>query len=124
MVLSIINKKERIDKDTGEKIIIYHCNDGVYSSLSNVIFDHFVVDNTNLFPFNERNEKKYKSIIFGPTCDSIDKIAENILLPELNVGQYVYLCNTGAYVKMFSPNSKYVDLFNGFEDTETKYVLN
>ena len=40
LVCSIINKKEKINKETGEKIITYYISDGVYKSFSNTIFDY------------------------------------------------------------------------------------
>jgi ornithine decarboxylase len=121
LVLSIINKKSRINKDTKEKEIIYYVNDGVYSTLNNIIHDHFVINNNNLFPFNERNEKKYKSTIFGPTCDSLDIITKDIMLPDLMCGEYIYVENMGAYtISLF----QHEELFNGFNKPSIHYVLN
>ncbi len=57
LVLSVVNKKVRVDKETSEKSITYYINDGVYSSFSNIPMDHYIVNENNLFPFNERNEK-------------------------------------------------------------------
>lgn len=37
------------------------------------------------------------SILAGPTCDSIDIVAENVLLPELNIGDLVIGLQMGAY---------------------------
>jgi ornithine decarboxylase len=36
-------------------------------------------------------------VLAGPTCDSIDVIAENILLPKLKVGDVVIGRAMGAY---------------------------
>jgi ornithine decarboxylase len=121
LVLSIINKKIRINKESNEKEIIYYVNDSIYSTLNNIIHDHFVISNENLFPFNERNEKKYKSTIFGPTCDSLDKITDNIMLPDLLCGEYLYIENLGAYTTAVN----YEDvLFNGFNKPSIHYILN
>ena len=121
LVLSIINKKTRINKESTEKEVIYYVNDSIYSTLNNIIHDHFVVTSENLFPFNERNEKKFKSTIFGPTCDSLDKIAENIMLPDLLCGEYLYIENLGAYTTAVN----YEDvLFNGFNKPSIHYILN
>ena len=121
LVLSIINKKTRINKESNEKEVIYYVNDSIYSTLNNIIHDHFVVTSENLFPFNERNEKKFKSTIFGPTCDSLDKIAENIMLPDLLCGEYLYIENLGAYTTAVN----YEDvLFNGFNKPSIHYILN
>ncbi|ARF12269.1 ornithine decarboxylase [Klosneuvirus KNV1] len=124
LVLNVINKKIRIDKETGEKIIIYYCNDGLYSSLNGIVMDHFVVDESNLIPFNERHEKKYKCQLFGQTCDSADQITESIMLPDLAIGETLLINFCGAYSRVWFPNDNSIDLFNGFSMTESKYVLN
>lgn len=121
LVLSIINKKIRINKESNEKEIIYYVNDSIYSTLNNIIHDHFVISNENLFPFNERNEKKYKSTIFGPTCDSLDKITDNIMLPDLLCGEYLYIENLGAYTTAVNYEN---ELFNGFNKPSIHYILN
>ena len=121
LVISIINKKVRKEKDGSEKEIIYYVNDSVYSTFNNIIHDHFVISNKNLFPFNERNEKKYKSIIFGPTCDSLDKITDDIMLPDLLCGEYLYVENLGAYTTAVNYEN---ELFNGFNKPSINYILN
>jgi ornithine decarboxylase len=68
-------------------------------------------------PFNERDGKQYKSRIFGPTCDSIDLISEDVMLPELAIGEWVYVENFGAYTIAASSG------FNGFRTTMCKYIL-
>lgn len=80
-----------------------------------------MISNENLFPFNERNEKKYKSTIFGPTCDSLDKITENIMLPDLLCGEYLYIENLGAYTTAVKHEH---ELFNGFNKPGIHYILN
>jgi len=124
LILNVMNKKVRIDNETGEKNITYYVDDGVYNSLNNLIMDHFVVNETNLFPFNERHEKKYKCVIYGPTCDSGDIITNNIMLPDLTVGETLLINGCGAYVRMWTPHSTEIAGFNGFTYTEPKYVLN
>jgi ornithine decarboxylase len=121
LVLSIINKKIRTNKETNEKEIIYYVNDSIYSTLNNIIHDHFVITNENMFPFNERNEKKFKSTIFGPTCDSLDKITDNIMLPDLLCGEYLYIENLGAYTTAVNYED---ELFNGFNKPSIHYILN
>jgi len=122
LVMSVINKKVKTDEN-GEKIIIYYCNDSVYNNLNNLIMDHFVVNENNLFPFNERHEKKYKSVLYGGSCDSLDIIAKDIQLPDLSIGESCYLTNVGAYCVVWLPKSQDIDGFNGFQPTISKYVL-
>jgi ornithine decarboxylase len=112
MVFNVIGKKKIIEK--GETKFLYYMNDGVYGCFNCIFFDHAT---PIICPFNERNEKKYKSTIFGPTCDSLDTISRDIDLPELVVGEWCYVENFGAYTKAAASN------FNGFQKVEDKYVL-
>ena len=114
LVLNVIGKKNVIDDDTGEKIIIYYLNDGIYGSFGCIYFDH---NNPTILPFNERNDKVHKSRLYGPTCDSIDLISNEIMLPELAIGEWVYIENFGAYTIASSSN------FNGFKTNVFKYIF-
>ena len=119
LVLNVIGKKrETVINETtneSEEIIIYYLNDGIYGSFNCIYFDH---KTPIILPFNERNEKKmYKSKVFGPTCDSIDLITKEIMLPELAIGEWVYVENFGAYTTAASSS------FNGFITTDYKYIL-
>ena len=58
----------------------------------------------------------YTSTIFGPTCDSIDVICRSVLLPELQVGDWLYFTNMGAYTMAAA------SCFNGFTPSEKFYV--
>ena len=71
----------------------YYLDDGIYGSYSGQLFDHVTYP---LQIFN-RDEKRYPSILAGPTCDSIDIIAEDIALPELEEGDLVIGHMMGAY---------------------------
>jgi ornithine decarboxylase len=119
LVLNVIGKKRETIKNSEtnetEEIIIYYLNDGVYGSFNCIYFDN---KRPVILPFNERNEKKlYKSKVFGPTCDSIDLISNEIMLPELAIGEWVYVDNFGAYTTAASSS------FNGFMTTDYKYIL-
>jgi len=113
LVLNVIGKKITTN-DSGEKIIVYYLNDGIYGSFNCIYFDH---NKPTILPFNERDGKLFKSILFGPTCDSIDLISENIMLPELAVGEWVYVENFGAYTSASSSG------FNGFKTSVCKYIF-
>ena len=121
LITSVMNKKYKTDPKTGEKRIVYYINDGVYNSFFNIPLDHFVAKETNTFPFSERNEKKYKCKIFGPTCDSIDLVSEEIMLPDLEVGEYIIHTDMGAYTVAVVPGQ---ESFNGFNKTLVKYFIN
>lgn len=113
LVLNVIGKKVEVD-DNGARTIIYYLNDGIYGSFGCIYFDHNM---PTVLPFNERNDKVHKSRLFGPTCDSIDLIADEIMLPELAIGEWVYVEDFGAYTVASSSN------FNGFKTNVFKYVF-
>ena len=71
----------------------YYLDDGVYGSYSGQLFDHAV------YPLQILNDSTQREpcILAGPTCDSIDVIAEDIMLPELNEGDLVIGHMMGAY---------------------------
>jgi len=110
LVVNVIGKKVRAESSE----FVYYLNDGIYGSFNCIFFDHMA---PIICPFNERDGKRYKSTIFGPTCDSIDKIAENVELPELTVGEWCYVENFGAYTCAASTS------FNGFHQTQTINIM-
>jgi ornithine decarboxylase len=71
----------------------YYLDDGVYGSFSGILFDH------GHYPIDVLNNQgpKTASVLAGPTCDSIDVIDENILLPKLNDGDLIITRMMGAY---------------------------
>jgi ornithine decarboxylase len=112
LVLNVIGKKKITVDD--EPVIVYYLNDGIYGSFNCIYFDH---SNPTVLPFNERDGKLHKSRLFGPTCDSIDLISENVMLPELAIGEWVYVENFGAYTVAASSS------FNGFKTSICKYIF-
>lgn len=114
LIVSIINKKEYIDKETNTKKNVYYISDGVYGSFSGVIYDYAKFE---LLPFNERNEKTYPSIVWGPTCDSMDKVSQECMLPLLAIGESVIIKNIGAYSVASATE------FNGFPLPSINYIL-
>ena len=63
-----------------------------------------------------QDETLYPSTVFGPTCDSMDVLSRGVLLPKMNVGDWMYFQNMGAYT------SAAASTFNGFPTTEKFYV--
>jgi len=62
-------------------------------------------------------DSKQKSCLFGPTCDSIDVICKNIDLPELEIGDWLYFVNMGAYTIAAASS------FNGFKPPNAHYIV-
>lgn len=108
LVVNVIGKKKVGDR------YVYYMNDGVYGSFNCIYFDHAQPE---VCPFNERDGPRYPSTIFGPTCDSLDKIADDVQLPELAIGEWCYVDSFGAYTQASSSS------FNGFSNDRIRYVM-
>ena len=71
----------------------YYLDDGLYGSYSGQLYDHarYPVE-----PLRDGAER-LPSVLAGPTCDSIDVIAENLMLPQLKAGDLIVGRAMGAY---------------------------
>jgi ornithine decarboxylase len=108
LITGVTSKKSiNVKKPDGttERIFHYYINSSLYGMFNNVIFDKAHVEFKLL---NRYKSKAYKTVIFGETCDSADKIIEGIELPELACGDYLYVENHGAYTWASASE------FNGF----------
>lgn len=74
------------------------------------------IDGVGIKPIMSNDTKLYVSTVFGPTCDSIDVISRSVLLPKLEIGDWLYFQNMGAYTMAAS------SCFNGFNPSERFYV--
>lgn len=106
-VSSVMGQAEREGKTW------YYLDDGVYSSFSGLIFDH------GNYPIDSMKwqGERFDSVLAGPTCDSIDVIDENIMLPKLNDGDLIVARMMGAYTSSTATE------FNFFKKAEI-VVLN
>ncbi|KAI0234849.1 Ornithine decarboxylase [Lamellibrachia satsuma] len=77
---------------------MYYVNDGVYGSFNCLIHDndHSEVE-PSLLEEPEPGVPSYSSSLWGPTCDELDCIKKQCLLPELNTGDWLVFRNMGAY---------------------------
>jgi ornithine decarboxylase len=71
----------------------YYLDDGLYGSYSGQLFDHAKYPVESL----REGDEKFPSVLAGPTCDSIDVIAENLMLPQLKAGDLIVGRAMGAY---------------------------
>lgn len=84
---------------------MYYINDGVYGSFNCLLYDH---QHVTPLPLKRGCGKMIPSSIWGPTCDGLDQVVENILLHEMELGDWIIFENMGAYtLPVASP-------FNGF----------
>lgn len=86
LVTQVIGRAFRNNKN------YYYLNDGIYGDFSGMIFDHCRYEFRTL-----RRGQKFLSTLAGPTCDSFDTLSLNEEVPELYVGDVVYVKNIGAY---------------------------
>lgn len=117
-----IFSKRAVRDDNGNIIrYLYYCNDGVYHSFNCIFFDHQHPVPVVLPHPNATNpvdfSKDYETYIFGPTCDSLDCVSKETRLPELDVGQWIYFENMGAYTAAAQTK------FNGFLGTTTCHYI-
>ena len=92
-----------IGKAVREGKLCYYINDGVYQTYSGVIFDHCQ------YPLKSfKNGPTQLCSVFGPTCDALDTISLAEHLPDMELGDFVYAPNIGAYSAASST------FFNGF----------
>jgi len=95
---------------------LYYINDGVYQSFNCIFFDH----NTPtplLLHEREESSELFPCTIFGPTCDSMDCIGKDIQMPELEVDEWLYFKNMGAYTVAAA------SAFNGFRSHPIMYYV-
>lgn len=109
-------------------LIRYYMTEGLYGTLSCVLFDqqdklkpYLLNDNSNDETMSQTstmasvNGTCPKATMFGPTCDGFDKIGDTECLPELNVGDRIIYLNFGAYTMSITTR------FNGFESGKVFY---
>lgn len=90
----------------------YILTDGLYGSFNCILYDHISV--LPLTMSIKSTETWKSSTLYGPTCDGFDCIAKNVLLPKLEIGDYVYFENMGAYTASGACD------FNGIKFTKIK----
>lgn len=63
---------------------------------------------------NGQEKKKY--VLSGPTCDPDDTILAEVWLPEVKVGDRLFILNTGAYSFVYATN------FHGFSPPDIHFI--
>ena len=86
-VSTVIGRARRGD------LMWYYLDEGVYGAYSGQIYDHARYP---LTVFSD-GEIRFPSVLAGPTCDSIDVVAEETPLPEMEIGDLVVGHQMGAY---------------------------
>lgn len=99
---------------------LYYMNDGVYGSFNCIFFDHAVISEYHVHDAASgrlvTDRPRYKSTVFGPTCDGLDTVLKGVELPLIQVGDWISFPNMGAYTRAASSD------FNGMHQHSVHYV--
>merc|ERR1711915_362068 len=99
----------------GKRDKMYYINDGVYGSFNCLLYDHAQVDMETLDDHDISS--LYTSSVWGPTCDGLDCVLETVELPDLDIGDWVFFSNMGAYTSAAGST------FNGMPRPNTYHVV-
>ena len=81
----------------------YWIADGVYGSFNCMLYDHAAAPVPILLTGDAKQDVTKQDVtkvtckIVGPSCDSIDETHADILMPEMDVGDWLLFPNMGAY---------------------------
>ncbi|GIY89058.1 ornithine decarboxylase [Caerostris extrusa] len=115
LLASVIGKREVPAREKSNACTMYTINEGVYSAFNNLIYHNTKWKPT---PLVDAPDTKLKvSTIWGPTCDSVDQVSKNCLLPNMSIGDWIAFEDIGSYTMACASN------FNGFATTKTKYLM-
>jgi len=93
--------------------VLYYLNDGVYGAFNRVLLGGAAASPLGAGP---PGRGRFPSVLFGPTCDSLDRVWGGCL-PLLNVGDVLVFRAMGAYAVSAASS------FNGFgRHFRTRYV--
>ncbi|XP_018576578.1 ornithine decarboxylase [Anoplophora glabripennis] len=113
-LVTSIHSLKATKTQTNERSYAYYVDVGVYGGLIPILFD----ENYSFQPLNTKiGGELYPTVIWGPTCDSWDKLAKNILLPKLNSGDWLVVEDAGAYTVAMSFE------FNGMDTPKVHSVI-
>jgi len=95
--IEYIRQVDKVDPITNTPYVHYQyfINDGVFGSFNSVLSNK---QNFKLKPLNEYPmSKTYSSSIWGPTGSISDQIVEEVLLPEMKIGDSIIFDNMGFF---------------------------
>ena len=91
-----------------------YIDDGCYGTLYrdwNTQTDH-----TPLPLHNARSSQTQTTTVWGPTCDGLDRVCRNVILPKMNVDEWLVFFDMGLASGMGTA-------FNGFDPPDTAYCV-
>jgi ornithine decarboxylase len=112
-----------LKKHTCDGLMHYYVNDGIYMSfLMDFVYNGEYLKHGNFHiirhKMKETNEpRKLRSVVWGVTCSSMDKVVSEQMIPELEMGDWLLFENMGAYTTSVATK------FNGFEIEEEDIII-
>ena len=104
LVVKVIG--ERYDPDTNAHFV--YLNDGYHQSMHGIVGSNLPI-NPEVIEIRPRPKRpSYNTTLWGPTCDSNDKIKENFMFEDVSVDDVLVLQDMGAYTDTLGST------FNGF----------
>ena len=96
----------------------YWITDGLYGSMNCLLYDHATLAPRALVSSECGPRPSRSSTVFGPTCDGLDTVVRDYVLPEMEVGEWLLFPGMGAYTLCGASK------FNGINavDVPTFYV--
>lgn len=97
-VMSVLRKKK-----IGQRSMVI-LDGGFSQNMGLVGFDQ-IIKKRHVFRVLGHPDDRSEELVtlVGPSCYSADVLVEDIMLPCLEVGDHIFVCNSGAYGKSFSP---------------------
>jgi len=98
-VLAITPKGIFLDNGIYHELNVFFYENWKFPKLTHFLEDKTIIEVTNYF----------NSVVFGPTCDSIDTLGECEIPKNLQIGDWILLSNMGAYTNVLTTE------FNGLK---------
>lgn len=116
LAMRVIGKKR-----LSQNKVAYYLSTGVYGFfMSSLYYEHNLekigTEGWRFKALHATPTRVVPSLLWGPTCDSGDKILEEILLPEIETGDFFVIENLGAYSKSLETG------FNGIPPSIPYYI--
>jgi len=100
-----------------EMSYMYYVNDGVYGSFNCILFDHMPVTASIVEPDKMTYAPTFKCSIWGPTCDGLDCIVQECMMPKMSTGDWMVFKDMGAYTMSAA------SCFNGMPKPKCYHII-
>lgn len=111
-----IHSIRNITNDQNQEIRrMYYIDNGIFGSFNGVMSYHDVVTPLTLAEYP--GCKLLPSSVWGQTCDGLDKVVDEVLLPDMQIGDWMVFEDMGAY------SLTLVTSFNGASIPKVFYLM-